>query len=81
MYQAIVFLPLVGFLIAGLFGRLIGSRPSEVVTTALLFLSCALSWIAFVDVGFGTGRRRASSSGSGSPPATWWSTGRFGSIR
>ncbi|MFL5218817.1 MAG: NADH-quinone oxidoreductase subunit L, partial [Microvirga sp.] len=51
MYQAIVFLPLVGFLIAGLFGRLIGSRPSEVVTTALLFLSCALSWIAFVDVG------------------------------
>src|SRR5215203_712044 len=51
MYQAIVFLPLVGFLIAGLFGRLIGSRPSAVVTTALLFLSCALSWIAFVDVG------------------------------
>src|SRR3982751_1357682 len=51
MYQAIVFLPLVGFLIAGLFGRLIGSRPSEVVTTALLFLSCALSWIAFVDLG------------------------------
>ena len=51
MYQAIVFLPLVGFLIAGLFGRLIGSRPSEVVTTALLFLSCVLSWIAFVDVG------------------------------
>src|SRR5215211_9446889 len=51
MYQAIVFLPLVGFLIAGLFGRLIGARPSEVVTTALLFLSCVMSWIAFVDVG------------------------------
>src|SRR4051812_9104204 len=51
MYQAIVFLPLVGFLIAGLFGRLAGPRPSEVVTTALLFLSCVMSWIAFVDVG------------------------------
>src|SRR5215213_7882499 len=51
MYRAIVFLPLVGFLIAGLFGRLIGSRPSEVVTTTLLFLSCVMSWIAFVDVG------------------------------
>src|SRR5919206_5334792 len=51
MYHAIVFLPLVGFLIAGLFGRLIGPRPSEVVTTSLLFLSCVLSWIAFFDVG------------------------------
>ena len=34
MYHAIVFLPLVGFLIAGLFGRVIGPRPSELVTTA-----------------------------------------------
>jgi NADH-quinone oxidoreductase subunit L len=58
MYHAIVFLPLVGFLIAGLFGRLIGARASEVVTTALLFLSCVLSWIAFVNVGFGTGATR-----------------------
>src|SRR5919112_2107902 len=55
MYHAIVFLPLIGFLIAGCFGRLIGARPSEVVTTALLFVSCALSWMAFVNVGFGSG--------------------------
>src|ERR687893_168978 len=58
MYHAIVFLPLVGFLIAGLFGRLIGARASEVVTTALLFLACVLSWIAFVNVGFGAGAAR-----------------------
>jgi NADH-quinone oxidoreductase subunit L len=58
MYHAIVFLPLVGFLIAGAFGRLIGARPSEVVTTALLFLACVLSWIAFVQVAFGTGATR-----------------------
>ena len=32
----IVFLPLLGFLIAGLFGRPIGARPSELVTTSLL---------------------------------------------
>ncbi|MBI4274660.1 MAG: NADH-quinone oxidoreductase subunit L [Rhizobiales bacterium] len=51
MYQAIVFLPLLGCLIAGLFGRLIGPRPSEVVTTTFLFISMALSWIAFVQVG------------------------------
>lgn len=53
MYHAIVFLPLVGFLIAGLLGRVIGPRPSEIVTTALLFVSAVLSWVAFVHVGFG----------------------------
>lgn len=53
MYQAIVFLPLIGFLIAGLFGRVIGSRASEVVTTSFLFISCALAWVVFFNVGFG----------------------------
>ena len=53
MYGAIVFLPLLGSAIAGLFGRLIGARPSELVTTVLLFASMVLSWIAFVQVGFG----------------------------
>src|SRR5256884_1283653 len=52
MYQAIVFLPLLGSVIAGLFGRAIDARPSELVTTTLLFASMALSWIAFVLVGF-----------------------------
>src|SRR5215471_10667037 len=53
MYAAIVFLPLLGAAIAGLFGRLIGARPSELVTTVLLFASMVLSWIGFVQVGFG----------------------------
>jgi NADH-quinone oxidoreductase subunit L len=53
MYQAIVFLPLIGCLIAGLFGRVIGARPSELVTTILLFASMVLSWIALAQVGFG----------------------------
>jgi NADH-quinone oxidoreductase subunit L len=58
MYQAIVLLPLLGCLIAGLFGRLIGPRPSEVVTTTFLFVSMTLSWIAFVQVGiFGQEQR------------------------
>jgi NADH-quinone oxidoreductase subunit L len=51
---AIVFLPLLGFLIAGLFGRFIGPRPSEVVTTSLLFVALLFSWIIFAQVGFGT---------------------------
>ncbi|MGI6247027.1 MAG: NADH-quinone oxidoreductase subunit L [Pseudochelatococcus sp.] len=53
MYQAIVFLPLVGFLVAGLFGRFIGARASEIVTTSLLGVSALLSWVAFISVGFG----------------------------
>jgi NADH-quinone oxidoreductase subunit L len=58
MYHAIVFLPLVGFLIAGLFGRVLGARPSEIITTALLFVAAALSWVAFIQVGFGEGATR-----------------------
>ena len=50
MYAAIVFLPLLGSAIAGLFGRLIGNRASELVTTGLLFASAALSILAFKDV-------------------------------
>jgi NADH-quinone oxidoreductase subunit L len=55
MYQAIVFLPLVGFLTAGLFGRSIGARAAEYVTSGLLVISALLSWVAFFSVGFGEG--------------------------
>jgi NADH-quinone oxidoreductase subunit L len=58
MYHAIVFLPLIGFLIAGIFGRVIGPRPSEIVTTAFLAIAALLSWIAFISVGFGSGATR-----------------------
>ncbi|HEX3808890.1 MAG TPA: NADH-quinone oxidoreductase subunit L [Rhizomicrobium sp.] len=50
MYLAIVFLPLLGAAIAGLFGRVIGARAGEVVTTTFLFVSAALSCYAFYDV-------------------------------
>src|SRR5690606_25485224 len=50
MYQAIVFLPLLGFLIAGLFGRSIGAKASEYVTSGLLVIAAALSWVAFFTV-------------------------------
>ncbi len=68
MYHAIVFLPLIGFLIAGLFGRLIGARGAEIVTTSLLVVSAVLSWIAFFNVGFGSGTTRIQ-------VATWMSSG------
>src|ERR1700753_2651515 len=53
MYAAIVFLPIIGSAIAGLFGRVIGARASELVTTGLLFVSAALSVVAFNDVALG----------------------------
>ncbi len=68
MYHAIVFLPLIGFLIAGLFGRLIGARASEIITTSLLFISCILSWVAFIQVGYGSGATRIQ-------VATWMQSG------
>ena len=55
MYQAIVFFPLIGALIAGLFGRLIGDRQAEYVTTGLLILSAMMSCIAFVEVALNGG--------------------------
>jgi NADH-quinone oxidoreductase subunit L len=53
MYSAIVFLPLLGFLIAGLFGRWLGSRGAQFVTSGLLVVSAVLSIIAFPNVTFG----------------------------
>ncbi len=45
IYKAIVFLPLIGFLIAGLFGRQIGAKASEFITTGLMIIVAVLSWI------------------------------------
>jgi NADH-quinone oxidoreductase subunit L len=50
MYQAILFLPLVGALFAGALGPLTGPRPAEVVTTTLVLLTALLSWLAFYEV-------------------------------
>src|SRR5882724_4336952 len=52
MYTAIVFLPILGSAIAGLFGRIIGARGAELVTTGLLFVSAGLSCYALYDVAF-----------------------------
>ncbi|MFM1960147.1 MAG: hypothetical protein RL588_1664, partial [Pseudomonadota bacterium] len=43
----IVFGPLVGALIAGLFGSRLGALASQAVTTGLLVLSAVLSWVVF----------------------------------
>ena len=55
MYQAIVFLPLIGALIAGFGGRAIGAKASEYVTTLFLIVAALLSWVAFFQVAMGHG--------------------------
>jgi NADH-quinone oxidoreductase subunit L len=50
MYQAILFLPMLGAIFAGFFGRLVGARASEVVTTALVLVTAVLSWLAFYQI-------------------------------
>ncbi|MEP3302774.1 MAG: NADH-quinone oxidoreductase subunit L, partial [Roseibium sp.] len=53
MYSAIVFLPLIGFLIVGLFGKALGNKASEYITAGLVIVAALLSWVAFFTVGYG----------------------------
>ncbi|WP_343314091.1 NADH-quinone oxidoreductase subunit L [Brucella sp. BE17] len=53
LYYAIVFLPLIGFLIAGLFGNQIGAKASEFVTSGLMVIVAILSWIVFFQIPLG----------------------------
>ena len=39
MYQAIVFLPLLGFLIVGLFGGSLGAKASEYITCGFMVIA------------------------------------------
>ncbi len=55
MIQLIVFLPLLAALVAGLGNRVVGDVVAKGVTTAALFVSAALAWVVFADVGLGHG--------------------------
>ncbi|MCJ9428736.1 NADH-quinone oxidoreductase subunit L [Kordiimonas marina] len=56
IYKAIVFLPLIGFLIAGLFGRKIGDRASQLITAGLVTVGAILSWKVFGNIAMGGGK-------------------------
>jgi NADH-ubiquinone oxidoreductase chain 5 len=51
MYLLLVFFPLIGSISAGLFGRYLGSKGAQIVTTSCLAASTVLSWYAFMEVG------------------------------
>ena len=48
MVKLILFAPLIGALIGGFGWKMIGETAAQYVTTGLLFLACALSWIVFL---------------------------------
>ncbi len=52
MLHTIVFSPLLGFLLAGLFGQSLGVKGAQYITTGLMLLAAFLSWIVFFSVGF-----------------------------
>ena len=70
IYLAIVFLPLLGAFLAGFFGRILGARACELITTGLLLLAAVLSWVAFAQVGFGHETARV-------PVARWITSGEL----
>jgi NADH-quinone oxidoreductase subunit L len=50
LYTALVFLPIIASAVAGVFGKWLGARACELLTTGALFVSLALSIFAFYDV-------------------------------
>ena len=69
MIQAIVFLPLLAALVAGLGQRTIGTAASKLLTTGALFAACILSWTIFIPFVAGT------AEASVSPVLHWVSSG------
>ena len=51
LYITVVFAPLVGAALAGLFGRALGERPAQLITSGLVTLSAVLSLVIFWQVG------------------------------
>ncbi|SDR08445.1 NADH-quinone oxidoreductase subunit L [Pseudovibrio sp. Tun.PSC04-5.I4] len=54
MFSAIVFLPLLGFLIVGLFGNRLGVKASEYITSGFMIVAALLSWVVFFQFGLGS---------------------------
>ncbi len=52
MFAAAIFLPLLGAIVAGFFGRWIGDRGAQIVTCGALLISMLLGWFILYTVGF-----------------------------
>jgi hypothetical protein len=52
MYLSIIILPLLGSIVSGFFGRKIGDRGAQFITTLCVIITTILAVIAFFEVGF-----------------------------
>jgi LAGLIDADG endonuclease len=51
MYLSIIFLPLFGSIVAGFFGRKVGIRGAQLITTSCVVIATVLAVLAFIEVG------------------------------
>ncbi|MFE3837716.1 NADH-quinone oxidoreductase subunit L [Pseudogemmobacter sonorensis] len=56
MATIIFFAPLVGAILCGFGWKIIGEKPAQILTTALVFLAAALSWVIFLGGDFPSDR-------------------------
>lgn len=54
MYLITIFLPLFASIVAGFFGRKVGSDGAKVITTGSVILTTTLAILTFLEVGFNT---------------------------
>ena len=52
MYLSIIFLPLIGSIISGFFGRKVGITGAQIITCLFVIITSILSGFAFLEVGF-----------------------------
>jgi NADH-ubiquinone oxidoreductase chain 5 len=52
MYLLIILLPLLGSIISGFFGRKVGIKGGQLITSSFIILTTMLAGFAFIEVGF-----------------------------
>lgn len=52
MYLSIIILPLLGCIVSGFFGRKVGIRGAQLITSSCVIITTLLSVLSFVEVGF-----------------------------
>jgi NADH-quinone oxidoreductase subunit L len=69
-YSWAIFLPLLGFLITGIFGHKLGRVLSHLITTGFMGVACVISWDLFIAAGIGPYTETI-------PLFTWFDVGHF----
>lgn len=50
MYFAVIYFPLLSFLLITFFGRFIGRNGASLIAVVLLFITLLISWFAFFEI-------------------------------